>query len=97
MAQCQVHPPTLSIINIQIEHITSFNIFGIILYDNLKWEERFKQNFESNRHNKQIKYYIPSNVLLTLYNSLILSHVYYLITLWGYNNLNRILRIQKRQ
>ena len=43
IAQCQVHPPTLNRNNIQIEHITSFNIFGIILYDNLEWEEHVNQ------------------------------------------------------
>ena len=38
MAQYQVHRPMLKINNIQIEHITSFNFLGIILYENLKWE-----------------------------------------------------------
>ena len=100
MAQYQVHPPTLKINTIQIEHITSFNFLGIILHENLKWEEHV--NHVSNKILKvigtisKLKQYIPSDVLLTLYNSLILPHLYYGITLWGYNNLDRILRIQKK-
>ena len=100
MAQYQVHPPTLKINNIQIEHITFFNFLGIILHENLKWEEHV--NHVSNKISKvigtisKLKQYIPSDVLLTLYNSLILPHLYYGITLWGYNNLDRILRIQKK-
>ena len=101
MAQYQVHPPTLQINNIQIEHITSFNFLGIILHENLKWEEHV--NHVSNKISKvigtisKLKQYIPSDVLLTLYNILILPHLYYGITLCGYNNLDRILRMQKRQ
>ena len=46
--------------------------------------------------NSKLKQNIPSDVLLTLYNSLILPHLYYEITLWGYNNLDGILRIKKK-
>ena len=57
MAQYQVHSPAVKINNIQIEHITFFNFSGIILHDNLKWEEHVNHvsNKISSRHNQQIK------------------------------------------
>ena len=37
----------------------------------------------------------PQNILLTIYNSLFVSHINYGLLVWG-NNINRISKIQKR-
>ena len=81
MAQYQVYPQTIKINNIQIEHISSFNVLGIILHENLKWE--WHVNHVSKKNSKvigtisKLKQYVPSNVLLTLYNSFILPNLGY--------------------
>ena len=99
MAQYQVYPPTLKMINIQIEHITFFNFLGIILQENLKWERHL--NPVSNKISKvigtisKLTQCVPRNVLLTLYNNLICPHLNDGITLSGYSNLDRIFRIKK--
>ena len=43
----------------------------------------------------KLKHSIPSHSLKTIYDSLILSHISYGITLWGSNN-NRIYKLQKK-
>ena len=42
-----------------------------------------------------MKFVLPRNVLLQLYNSLFLPHVNYGILIWGHNN-ERIVKLQKR-
>ena len=43
----------------------------------------------------RLKHFLPSTILKTMYDSMILPHLNYGITLWGFQS-NRILRLQKR-
>ena len=43
---------------------------------------------------KQLKHFLPANIMKTLYNSLILPHISYGIILWG-KELKRINKLQK--
>ena len=43
----------------------------------------------------RIKYFVPLNVRLMLYNALILPHLNYCVTAWGYQ-CNRIIKLQKK-
>ena len=90
----------LTIDNTQIERVTTFNFLGITLHENLKWDAHV--HHISNKISRvigiisRLKNYIPAHILLTLYNSLILPHLYYGILMWGYHNTERIFRLQKK-
>ena len=43
----------------------------------------------------RIKNIVSSNILLKIYNSLILSHLHYGILCWGFNS-NKLFRLQKK-
>ena len=43
----------------------------------------------------RIKYFVPLNIRLMLYNTLILRHLNYCVTAWGYQ-CNRIIKLQKK-
>ena len=44
----------------------------------------------------KLKHFFPKNILLTIYNSLILSNINYGITSWGFGQTDRIETIQKK-
>ena len=43
----------------------------------------------------KLKFTLPQNILINIYNSLIIPHINYCIRLWGSEN-NRISKLQKR-
>ena len=44
----------------------------------------------------RLKNFVPSNILLTIYNSLFQSHISYAVTSWGFNGCSRLIKLQKR-
>ncbi len=43
----------------------------------------------------RLKHFLPIQIKLTLYNSLILSHINYCLLIWGYEN-ERVTKLQKK-
>ena len=91
--------PKIQINNVPIEHVKEFNFLGITLDENLTWNCHInKIAMKLSKYigilNK-LKHYLPSYILKTLYDSLILSQLNYGILAWGHN-LNRILKLQKK-
>ena len=89
----------LKIDNINIEYVNFFNFLGLTIDYRLIWE-----NHTINMSNKclriigtinRIKYFITLNNRLMLYNTLILPHLNYCVTAWGYQ-CNRIIKLQKK-
>ena len=89
----------LKIDNINIEYVHFFNFLGLTIDSHLAWE-----NHNINVSNKclriigilnRIKYFVPLNIRLMLYNALILLHLNYCLTAWGYQ-CNRIIKLQKK-
>ena len=89
----------LKIDNINIEYVNFFNFLGLTIDSRLTWE-----NHTINMSNKclriigtlnRIKYFVPLNIRLMLYNTLILPHLNYCVTAWGYQ-CNRIIKLQKK-
>ena len=75
------------------------DFLGFRLDENLNWNDHIeKLSCKLSRTlgiiNK-MKFVLPRNVLLQLYNSLFLPHVNYGILIWGHNN-ERIEKLQKR-
>ena len=89
----------LKIDNINIEYVKFFNFLGLTIYSQLTWD-----NHTINMSNKclriigtlnRIKYVVPLNIRLILYNDLILPHLNYYVTAWGYQ-CNNIIKPQKK-
>ena len=100
MPQKKIPDLLLKIENVALERVKTFNFFGITLHEHLKWDTHI--NSLSNKISRvigtinRLKHYIPPNILLTLYNSIILPHLYYDILIWGHGNTDRINRLQKK-
>ena len=91
--------PNQHINNIKLKYLDSFNFLGITIDKHLAWKEHI--NLVANKISRtvgvinRLKYYIPENVQLTIYNTLIIPHLNYEILTWGFNS-DRILTIQKK-
>ena len=91
----------LSINNAQVENVIKFNYLGFMLDECLSWNAhiemigiKFSNAIGIISHLELI---YPQRILLTLYNSLIISHMVYSILLWGKSdNVHRIEKLQKK-
>ena len=104
MISTKAHTPPkkleLKIDNINIEYVNFFNFLGLTIDSHLTLI-----NHTITVSNKclriigtlnRIKYFVPLNVRLMLYNAfLILPHLNYCVTAWGYQ-CNRIIKLQKK-
>ena len=77
----------LSINDIQIEQVPTFNFLGITLNGNLSWKNHTKM--VGNKISRvigvlfRLKDVFPKEILLTLYNTLISSYINYGLLVWG--------------
>ena len=89
---------TLKIDNTNIEQVNEFNFLGLTLDANLTW--KIHVNKIANKCSKttgvlnKLKHVLPLDIKTLIYNSLLLSHINYCFTVWGYKGC-RILRIKK--
>jgi hypothetical protein len=92
--------PIIQIQGHKIDKVSHFKFLGITLDTNLNWNEHVTElgNKLSRTSGvlSKLKNYIPSEILHTIYNSLFQSHLNYGITCWGFNNCERIIKLQKR-
>ena len=88
MPQKYIQKPTLNIGKSLLECVDCFNFLGIHFDKHLSWNEHI--HTISNKITKTIrilnklKHHIPLNILLTIYNTLILPHINYGILSWGF-------------
>ena len=82
-------------------HCTKF--LGLIIDDKLTWSDHIREITKKVAKTvgiiSRIRHFLPTNVLLTLYDSLILPHLNYGIILWGSSAtsyLIRLVSLQKR-
>ena len=91
--------PILKIENSNIERVESFNFLGLIIDSQLTWKPHIDST--ANKCSRfigilhKLKYTIPIHIRLLLYNSMILPHLNYCLTVWGFN-CQRIWKLQKR-
>ena len=89
----------LEIDGTSIEQVKTFDFLGLVISETLSWKEHV--NKISLKISKviavmrKIKYTVNSNILLKIYNSLILSRIHYGILCWGYEH-KRIFILQKK-
>ena len=97
--QKQIKLPIVKINGIQIECVDNFNFLGVIIDKNLTWKNHL--NKVSNKIVRiigiinKLKFTLPQNILINIYNSLIIPHINYWILLWGSEN-SRVSKLQKR-
>ena len=78
---------------------TEFDFLGVLISEDLSWQKHITKI--SDKISKvsgvltKLRYFLPRHTLKTIYNSLILPHLQYGITLWG-ADLSRIEVLQKQ-
>jgi hypothetical protein len=102
------HTPQKNISNIKlklklydnpIQQVQEFNFLGLVVHECLNWNSHISNI--SNKISKnlgilnKLKRFLPRYILITMYNSLILPHIYYGILVWGHS-CPRVIKLQKR-
>ena len=89
----------LSINNIDIERVDSFNFLGLVLDTHLKWNFHVRKVANKLTHINwilsKLKHIFPQKILKNIYSSLIESHINYCLVLWD-TNYDRIFKLQKK-
>ena len=89
----------LHIDNVPIEKVAYFDFLGLRVSDTLKWQDH--TNKIANKISKSIgvmsrlKHVLKPSTLVTIYNSLVLPHLYFSILCWGFES-ERLVKLQKR-
>ena len=91
--------PKLKIHNTNISKVTEFDFLGIVISEDLSWNKHITKIAQKiNKVNgvlTKLRYFLPRHTLKTIYNSLVLPHLQYGVTLWGHDS-KRISIIQKQ-
>jgi len=99
----EIIPNNIVINNTKIIQTKSMSFLGVIIQENLKWNEHIA--FKSNKISKinsllyRLKHVVPECVLLNIYNALIVPHLSYGIVAWGsapQSLLKRLVILQKK-
>ena len=90
---------TLKVDNMNIERVKEFNLLGLMVDANLNWKKHIA-NISNACSQKigilnKLKHVLSLEIKTLLYNSLILPHINYCITAWGFQP-GRILKLQKK-
>ena len=99
MPQKKIIQPNIQINGSNIEFVENFVFLGITINNKLNWNSHIKK--VTNKISKtvgilnKLRSFLPSGVLQTIYNTLILPHMTYGILSWG-RHTNAIHTIQKR-
>ena len=78
-----VNYPVLKLNNVNIEKVSQFNFLGVVINSTLKWDKHIAHiSLKISRATDvifRLRHIYPREILLTLYNTLILSHLSYCI------------------
>ena len=91
--------PRLMINNTLIEQVTEFNFLGLTVNEYMNWNSHTQK--VANKISRtlgvmnRLKRYLPLSAMKLMYDSLILSHLQFGITNWGFE-WDRISKLQKR-
>ena len=87
-ARKQTPIPLIQIDNNVIECVDNFNFLGLIINTQLKWNDHIDHIVLKISRIigvlTRLKNHIPLNILITLYNSLLLPHIHYLLIVLGH-------------
>ena len=91
--------PNICINGISIEKVQNFNFLGLTINENMSWKSHVDKI--ANKLSKysgilgRLKYFLPENILKTIYCSIIQSNLNYSLLAWGYD-CNRLVKLQKK-
>ena len=98
-AKRRITTPNIFIEGTQIEFVNKFNFLGILIDKNLNWKPHIdhisKKISKTIGVMNRLKNFLPSKVLLIVYNSLILSYLNYGLIIWGWKA-NKLTTLQKK-
>ena len=76
----------LKVNNSNIERVTQLNFLGVILHSHMTWNKHINHIFMKIARSIGILYLLrnvyPESVLITIYNTLVLTHFHYCLLLW---------------
>ena len=85
--------------NVNIESVQNFNFLGLHLSSDMTWNFHINEVSKKISRNigilKKLQLIVPNNILLTIYNTLILPHINYCLLSWG-SKPDKIFQLQKR-
>ena len=94
---------SISINNTKLEKVQTMKFLGIIIDENLSWKCHIdhicKKIGKALGVLHRIRHLVPEHIMLKLYNTLIMSHMNYAISVYGSSdncNLKRVLTMQKK-
>ena len=91
--------PKLKIDDSIIQQVHEFNFLGITFDDHLNWKLHIERCALKCSRNigmlNKLKRFLPTTIMLTLYHTLIHSHLSYGIMVWGHY-CDRLIKIQKK-
>ena len=89
----------LRINNANVDQVQNFNFLGLHVCSDITWNlhinEMSKKISRIIGILKKLQLVIPKNIRLTIYNTLILSHIYYCLLVWGLKS-GKILQLQRK-
>ena len=98
-ARKQTPIPLIQIDNNVIECVENFNFLGLIINKQLKWNDHIDHIVLKISRIigvlTRLKNHIPLNILITLYNSLLLPHINYSLIVWGHQP-SKLTNLQKK-
>ena len=82
---------SITINNSTIEQVDHFNFLGVTLDQNITWNPHVdKVSIKISRVTgllRKLQHYFPKQILITIYNSLIHSHLMYGLLVWGFQSM----------
>lgn len=91
--------PKIKIDNQEIKCVDSFNLLGITVNKHMTWKNHIdKISTKISRTIgilNRLKHFLPTHIKISIYNSLILSHLHFGILAWGYDS-DKLLKLQKK-
>ena len=91
--------PAIKIDGNTIDSVDSFNFLGLIINNNLKWDHHINHIAAKISRSMgiltRLRHSLPFDVILLLYNSLILPHMNYGLLAWGHQH-DKISLLQKK-
>ena len=86
--------------NVNIESVQNFNFLVLHLSSDMTWNFHMNEVSKKISRNigilKKLQLVVPNNILLTIYNTLILPHINYCLLSWG-SKPDKIFQLQKEQ
>ena len=94
---------TIQLNDINLERVTYTKFLGVLIDENLAWNHHI--SYVSSKVSRatgllaKLKHYLPKYALMTIFNSLCVSHLSYAITAWGSappSTVNRLVTLHKK-